>query len=79
MVDEQQLNGGEIVALGAKDWDLILPFLEENERLFGISIENDLLMVDGKKADPLGVYRKVQPQRTPEFDADGLEEWLDAT
>ena len=75
MVDEQQLNGGEIVSLENKDWDLILPFLEENERLFGISIENDLLMVDGKKDDPLEVYRKVQPKPAPDFDADGLAEW----
>jgi glutamate synthase domain-containing protein 3 len=32
-VDEQQLNGGEIVALEEKDWDLILPVLKENERI----------------------------------------------
>ena len=42
-VVEEQLNGGEIVPLTAADWDLILPYLQENERLFGISIEQDLL------------------------------------
>jgi glutamate synthase domain-containing protein 3 len=61
-VDEQQLNGGEIVALEEKDWDLILPVLKENERLFGISVEEDLLAVKGEQRDPLEVYRKVRPK-----------------
>jgi len=38
----------------------ILPYLETNERLFGISIERDLLVVDGVKKNPAEVYRKVQ-------------------
>ena len=59
LVDDQ-LNGGEFVELGAADWDLILPYLEENERLFGISIENDLLTVNGQKMYYTDVYRKVQ-------------------
>ena len=42
------------------DWELIQPYLEENERLFGISIENDLLKVDGQKKDYASVYRKVR-------------------
>ena len=61
-VDEQQLNGGEIVPLDGRDWELILPFLKENERLFGISIEDDLLIVDGETKSPLEVYRKVRPK-----------------
>lgn len=61
-VDEQQLNGGEIVALEEKDWDLILPVLKENERLFGISVEEDLLVVEGEQRNPLEVYRKVRPK-----------------
>ena len=61
-VDEQQLNGGEIVALEEKDWDLILPVLKENERLFGISVEEDLLAVKGEQRNPLEVYRKVRPK-----------------
>ena len=61
-VDEQQLNGGEIVALEEKDWDLILPVLKENERLFGISVEEDLLAVEGEQRNPLEVYRKVRPK-----------------
>jgi len=55
-----QLNGGEFVALSPADWELILPYLEENERLFGISIENDLLTVNGHKKTYTEVYRKVQ-------------------
>jgi len=59
-VVEEQLNGGEIVPLGAADWNLILPYLQENERLFGISIDQDLLMVEGHLRHPDQVYRKVQ-------------------
>ncbi len=44
-----------------KDWELILPLLEENEKLFGISIQNDLLSVHGRKKQFKDVYRKVQP------------------
>jgi hypothetical protein len=60
MVDEQ-LNGGEIVPLTKADWELILPYLQENERLFGISLTKDLLTVDGEVKPPEEVYRKVQP------------------
>ena len=59
-----QLNGGEFSILTAEDWSLILPYLEENERLFGISIENDLLVVNGEKKTPQEVYRKVKPLKT---------------
>jgi len=59
-VVENQLNGGEIVNLTAPDWDLIRPYLEENEKLFGISIQNDLLTVAGKIQQYGDVYRKVQ-------------------
>jgi len=62
-VVDEQLNGGEIVALTQADWELILPYLEENERLFGISVENDLLMVDDNRKSYSEVYRKVQPVR----------------
>ena len=59
-VVENQLNGGEIVDLAPADWNLILPYLEENEKLFGISIQNDLLTVAGKIRQYGDVYRKVQ-------------------
>ncbi|HOX28073.1 MAG TPA: hypothetical protein PLQ76_02835, partial [bacterium] len=41
------------------DWALILPYLKENERLFGISVRKDLLTVGGKHLSPADVYRKV--------------------
>ena len=59
LVDEQ-LNGGEVAAFDEADWQLILPYLEANERHFGISIEDDLLTVDGIRREPGEVYRKVQ-------------------
>ncbi len=59
LVDEQ-LNGGELVPLTDADWNLILPYLQENEKLFGISIDQDLLTVDGRIRPPAEVYRKVQ-------------------
>jgi glutamate synthase domain-containing protein 3 len=59
-VVEEQLNGGEIVPLTDADWQLILPYLQENERLFGISIERDLLTVEEHLQPPEQVYRKIQ-------------------
>jgi hypothetical protein len=63
LVDDEQLNGGEIVPLEEKDWFLILPYLQENEKLFGIRVEEDLLKVNGKEKSPFEVYRKVRPNR----------------
>jgi glutamate synthase domain-containing protein 1/glutamate synthase domain-containing protein 3 len=57
-VVDRQLNGGMVSALGDKEWRLIYPHLEENERLFGIQIK-DLLTVDGQLKSPQEVYRKV--------------------
>ncbi len=57
---DQQLNGGMIAPLSKKDWELILPYLEENERLFQVRIE-ELLKVNGAPMNPLQVYRKVVP------------------
>jgi len=72
-----QLNGGEFVALSSADWELILPYLKENERLFGISVENDLLTVNGRKQDYTQVYRKVQAVRLDVLakESAGAEEW----
>ncbi|MEW5949100.1 MAG: glutamate synthase [Thermodesulfobacteriota bacterium] len=58
LIDEQ-LNGGIFMDMTREDWRLILPYLEENERLFGVSIERDLLTVDGEKKSPEEVYRKI--------------------
>jgi len=57
-VVEDQLNGGAFSELSAADWDLIEPYLAENERLFGIRVK-DLLQVDGEQRSPLQVYRKI--------------------
>ena len=59
VVGEDQLNGGRFARLSDKDWEVILPYLIENERLFGIRLD-DLLSVDGVKMHPKDVYRKVE-------------------
>ena len=56
----QQLNGCGFFRLTDAEWDLILPYLEENERLFGIKVE-ELLTVNGRRMEPSAVYRKVAP------------------
>jgi hypothetical protein len=65
---EEQLNGGVYRPLSAADWKLILPYLSENQRLFDIRIERDLLMVDGVQRAPGEVYRKVLPARSAELE-----------
>jgi hypothetical protein len=57
-VVERQLNGGVFSEVTDKDWRLIHPYLIENERLFGIRVQ-DLLTVDGQAREPREVYRKV--------------------
>ena len=58
-VTENQLNGAEFIAFRREDWTTILPYLEENEKLFGISIRHDVLMVDGVLKWPEEVFRKI--------------------
>ena len=72
-----QLNGGEFVDLSSADWKLILPYLEENQKLFGISIENDLLTVNGEKKNYTEVFRKVQAVTLDVLakESAGAEEW----
>jgi hypothetical protein len=53
-----QLNGGRFAELAPADWALLLPYLRENERLFGIRVD-DLLTVDGQRREPHDIYRKV--------------------
>lgn len=55
----EQLNGGVFTPLTVADWELIEPYLQENQRLFGIEID-DLLTVDGVRRSPNDVYRKVK-------------------
>lgn len=58
LVDEQ-LNGGKFTELSVDDWNLIHPYLQENEKHFGIAVD-DLLTVDGVRRTPREVYRKVE-------------------
>lgn len=60
LVGEDQLNGGQFAPFAQEDWNLIRPYLEENERLFGISIEKNLLTHDGKRLSPSAIYRKIR-------------------
>jgi glutamate synthase domain-containing protein 3 len=69
LVDEQ-LNAGAYVRVTDADWKLILPYLRENERLFGIQIERDLLSVNGEVRTPSEVYRKVVPRKDAEIEAE---------
>ena len=54
------MNQGLLDSITPADWNLIRPYLKENERLFGISLEEDLLTVDGRLLEPAKVYRKVR-------------------
>jgi glutamate synthase domain-containing protein 3 len=65
-----QLNGGEFADFLDRDWTLIRPYLDENERLFGISVEQDLLTVDGEKRAPDETYRKIVPARLTVLSSD---------
>jgi glutamate synthase domain-containing protein 3 len=58
----EQLNAGMFGKFANDDWKLILPYLLENERLFDIRIERDLLTVDGVVKAPAKVFRKVMPK-----------------
>jgi len=59
-IGEDQLNGGKIESITYEDWNRMLPLLRENERLFGIRVE-DLLKVNGIVRKPEEVYRKIVP------------------
>lgn len=61
LLSSDQLNGGRLAGFTVEDWGLVRPYLEENERLFGVGIERDLLTVDGVVLSPSRVYRKVEP------------------
>jgi hypothetical protein len=53
-----QLNGGQLTTISENDWQLILPYLEENQRLFGVEIQ-DLLTFGTQPTPPSSVYRKI--------------------
>jgi glutamate synthase domain-containing protein 1/glutamate synthase domain-containing protein 3 len=70
---KQQLNGGAIVKITDADWDVIRPFLEENEALFNIKL-SELLIVDGMTLPPERVYCKIMPIRAAELDEEFTDE-----
>lgn len=73
-VTENQLNGAQFTPFRREDWHTILPYLQENGRLFGISIRRDLLMVDGVLKWPEEVFRKIIASReTHELDWTSLD------
>jgi glutamate synthase domain-containing protein 1/glutamate synthase domain-containing protein 3 len=74
MLVEEQLNGGAFDGLTNDDWRLILPILKENERLFGISVEEDLLTVDGVRKTPRAVYWKIIPQKVKDLNKEMVVE-----
>jgi hypothetical protein len=51
---------------------VISPYLEENQRLFGIPLAR-LLEVDGKILSPEQVYRKIRPRAIAALQAE--EAW----
>jgi hypothetical protein len=71
-VSEEQLNGGEFAPLEQRDWAVILPYLEENEQLFGIPVAR-LLEVNGTRLPPERVYRKIRPRALAALQAE--EAW----
>lgn len=61
-VGSDQLNGGQFTTINNSDWELLRPYLEENQRLFRIDIK-ELLEIGGHVAEPSRVYRKVEAIR----------------
>jgi len=60
-VVDEHLNGGTFTKVTNADWKLILPYLKENEKLFGVSIKDDLLTFNENSLPFDQVYRKVIP------------------
>lgn len=58
-IEPCQLNGGRLAKTSEKDWKLILPYLEENERLFNIPVKR-LLTVDNRRLSFSEAYRKIE-------------------
>ena len=67
LVSEDQLNGGEFTSLSEQDWNLIIPYLEENARLFNIPISE---LLQGKAPDE--VYRKIHPKKVQALQAEEI-------
>jgi len=66
-LDQSQLNGGRLGDTEQTDWNLIHPYLEENERLFGARIEDLLRRQQG--SSPWKIYEKVDAARLNALEA----------
>ncbi len=73
VLTDDQLNGGQFVEMSEADWALIRPYLDTNEKEFGISVER-LLEIDGGKLAPTVVYRKITPGKVRALQAE--EAWV---
>lgn len=73
LLSANQLNGGEFVAFEERDWGLIGPYLEENEAVFGVTVDR-LLSLNSQKLAPEQVYRKIRPVRGKALQAE--EAWV---
>ncbi len=71
----EQLNGGQFFPFTTFAWEMILPYLKENECLFGISIDEYLLTVDGGKHHLSEVYRTITAVELSVLT--GNEEWVE--
>ncbi|MEE9225976.1 MAG: glutamate synthase [Bacteroidota bacterium] len=71
-VGVDQLNGGQFAELTERDWNLVLPYLKENEKLFGIGVDA-LLTVEGKRRNAEEVYRKIEPVHLAALEPEELE------
>lgn len=58
-VNEAQLNGAVFVPFRQADWNILQEYLRANEMYFGMSVRNDLLVVDGVLKWPKEVFRKI--------------------
>lgn len=58
-VEKNQLNGGRFTEMTETDWEIVLPYLKENQRLFDISVDR-LLSVNGELLPFDRIYRKIE-------------------
>lgn len=63
LLSEEQLNGGEFAEVTEEDFNLLLPYLKENESHFSIPCD-ELLMHEGVSHPFHQVYRKIRPAKT---------------
>lgn len=73
VLSDEQLNGGVFAPMTEKDWELILPYLKENEAYFHVSVSR-LLEWQGKTLPFHKIYRKVAPSPMRELQEE--EAWV---